>query len=567
MVRVRRPVVWLVVLLVVVVATWPQAVRLNTGVSDFGDPLLNAWALAWVGHAVVAQPAHLFDANVFYPERFTLAYSEALLAPGLLLAPLGWLGADPILVQNVLLLLAYLLSGIVMFELVRSVTGHDGAALVAAVVFALYPYRIEEYPKVQLQLLIGWPLALLAVHRLLDRASWRAAIGLAAAIALQAYSCVYYGVMGAFVVAVIVALLVAMAPADRRRPAILAIGAGTLIAGLIVAPLAIEYRAASLIVGERHADDLAAGSAVANDYLRAHPENAAYGDDGHPGQGERRLFPGYAAPALAIAAFVPPVGAATIAYAAGGLVAADLSFGVNTPGYGWLFDHLSPLRALRVPARFAMFVGLALAVLAGLGVARVCRSLSRAQQAALVAVAIAVVTWESRMRPQVLESLADPAPAVYSWLAAQPHAVVCEYPVGPLEGRLGPQDATYMVLFDPPLAAARQRLQRICAGVVWRTARRAQSVSGRSRDCVPTRPWRGVPARPQRLLHSREFRRGRRRAPGQERSPVGGIIPMARGREDRGLSTEIIRDCSSWRSGKTIPDCLPTSAWPESSQA
>ena len=55
------------------------------------------WVLGWVAHQLPHAPAHIFDANIFYPERNTLAYSETLLVPGLLAAPLHWLGvgADP----------------------------------------------------------------------------------------------------------------------------------------------------------------------------------------------------------------------------------------------------------------------------------------------------------------------------------------------------------------------------------------------------------------------------------------------------------------------------------------
>jgi len=432
-----------VVVLAVVVSTWPQVLRLAS-IDDFGDPLLNAWALAWIAHAGVTAPAHVFDANIFFPERRTLAYSEALLAPGVALAPLAWLGVDPIAVHNVLLLLGCVLSGLAVYALARRLTSHDGAAIVAAVIFAIYPYRIEEYPKVQLQLLMGWPLALLAAHRLIERASPGGAMALAAAVALQAYCCMYYGVMGVAFASIVIGASIVIMPAARRGRAIRWIAAGAILAGVIVAPLALEYRAASLVVGERHADDAANGSAIVTDYRRAHPENALYGDDNHPGQGERRLFPGYTTPLLAIGALVPPIDAVAIPYALGGLAAFDLSLGFNAPGYRWLFEHVAPLRALRVPARFGMFVGLALSVLAGVGVARACRHRSPAGQAAIVAIAIVLVIFESRMRPQTFVDLPDRAPAVYAWLASAPRGVVCEYPVGPLEGRAGPQDATYM---------------------------------------------------------------------------------------------------------------------------
>src|SRR6188768_1079509 len=139
---------WLVVVLLAflaVVATWPVALQMSTGVSDFGDPLLNAWILGWDAHALATGPRHLFDANIFHPETWTLAYSETLLLPALLAAPVLWLGGSGVLAHNVVMLLGYVLSGLTMFWLVRRITGDDGAALVAAVVYAVYPYRMEAF--------------------------------------------------------------------------------------------------------------------------------------------------------------------------------------------------------------------------------------------------------------------------------------------------------------------------------------------------------------------------------------------------------------------------------------
>src|SRR5262245_305925 len=61
--------------------TWPQVRHLDEGIADIGDPLLNTWAMAWVAHQFPYAPARIFDANIFHPERRTLAYSETLLAP------------------------------------------------------------------------------------------------------------------------------------------------------------------------------------------------------------------------------------------------------------------------------------------------------------------------------------------------------------------------------------------------------------------------------------------------------------------------------------------------------
>ena len=39
---------------------------------DSPDALLNSWILSWNIHQLRADPLHLFDANIFFPEKGTL---------------------------------------------------------------------------------------------------------------------------------------------------------------------------------------------------------------------------------------------------------------------------------------------------------------------------------------------------------------------------------------------------------------------------------------------------------------------------------------------------------------
>lgn len=438
--------IWQVVLVLsvlVVWATWPFAAVLGHAVTDLGDPLLNAWALAWNAHALATNPAGFVDANIFHPEPATLAYSELLIVPSLAAAPLLWLGADPILAHNLLVFGGWTLSGVTTFLLVRRLTSDDGAALVAAVAFALYPYRTEVFPKMQLALTFWWPLALLALHDAVVSDRRRAIAAAAVALAAEVYSCLYLGAFGGIVTGV-VAVVMALTMTATRIRAVVAVAAAGLGALVLTLPLLVPYREASAVVGERSIQEVASWSATPADYTRAHPESWLYGHDERPGSAERRLFPGFALPVLALSALVPPVARPVAAYVAGTIVAFDLSLGVNGPGYRWLFEYVSPLRALRVPARFGMVVGFTLSVLVGFGMARLLRGRSRRMRLALVSAAVSIVAAEGAMRRQTFFELPDPAPAVYHWLAAQPAGVVAEYPVGPLEGRAGPQDPTYM---------------------------------------------------------------------------------------------------------------------------
>ena len=78
--------------------TWPLATAPGTlSRNDNDDTKLHEWTLAWVAHQIVREPLHLSDANIFYPERDTLAYSDHLFPQAMMAAPLLWRAARPCL--------------------------------------------------------------------------------------------------------------------------------------------------------------------------------------------------------------------------------------------------------------------------------------------------------------------------------------------------------------------------------------------------------------------------------------------------------------------------------------
>src|SRR3954451_21815743 len=121
------------------IVTYPQVLSFRSAVHDFGDPLLNAWALCWVPHALITQPLSLFDANIFYPQHGTLAFSETLIAPALMVAPLRAFGANGIVLQNVTLFTGYVWSSLTSSALVRYLTAEDRSAIALRVLFPIAP--------------------------------------------------------------------------------------------------------------------------------------------------------------------------------------------------------------------------------------------------------------------------------------------------------------------------------------------------------------------------------------------------------------------------------------------
>src|SRR5438128_5137639 len=75
---------WLVAaagaVLLAVVMTWPTLRHpTRTIPQDIWDPTLQAWQIAWSGHALASNPGGLWNSNTFYPEHYSFAFSDTLL--------------------------------------------------------------------------------------------------------------------------------------------------------------------------------------------------------------------------------------------------------------------------------------------------------------------------------------------------------------------------------------------------------------------------------------------------------------------------------------------------------
>ena len=426
-------------------ATWPQIVE-PAGILPHRDSWFNMWRIAWTAHQLVRAPAHLFDANIHYPERHTLAYSDAVLVPALVGAPGRWAGVPTPYVHTFLVMISFVLAGVGAWALVRDLTGNTVAGVAAGLIFAFTPFRFDHYMHLEL-LWSGWmPLALLAIHRALRHG--RAAAGAAAGllVAAQMLSSIYYGVYFASVMLPLVVVLATGLAWTALRRAAVSLGVGGLIAAMLILPYLAPYRAARTTVGERGASEAALYSAGPIHYLSATPDNLLYGRFAdRTGRPEKRLFPGLAAALLAVIALWPPLDRVRLAYAVALLVAVDLSFGPSGLTYEWLREHVLPYRGLRAPARAGGVALLMIAVLAGFGWARIERAAAvrvGRRVRLLSASALCAVAIEYVEVPRHLVRAPVGAEPVYQWLTAQPYGVVAEFPM-PEEHGLPLHDAEF----------------------------------------------------------------------------------------------------------------------------
>jgi hypothetical protein len=186
--------------LLTVTLTWPLARGITKDVpADFGDPLLNAWVLAWDAdhmlRAISGNPGALreyWNANIFHPHPLALAYSEHLTPQAAMILPVWALTKNPILCYNLVFLSTFLLSALGMFLFARDLTSSPGAAFVAGLAFGFAPYRFGAMSHVQVLSAMWMPFTLLGARRFFETRRLATLAGAAGAWLAQSLSCGYY---------------------------------------------------------------------------------------------------------------------------------------------------------------------------------------------------------------------------------------------------------------------------------------------------------------------------------------------------------------------------------------
>jgi hypothetical protein len=429
-----------------VALTYPQVLVLATHTDPHYDALFSIWRLAWIAHQLPLDPLRLFDANIFHPEPTTLAYSDAMLLPGLAGAPLIWAGIGPVTVHNLFLLASFVGCGVAMYSLVRSLTGSRAAAYVAGTMFAFQPYRFGHFTHLELQMYWWMPLACLSLHRLIAWGRTRDGLQLGVWLALQVLCCIYYGVFLATGLVVLATVLMAGRPLEECRRLVRPAVASAMPLVVLLLPYVIPYLTVSRALGGRSEEEVRQWSATIWNYLAAPETNWLYGPStGHLGHLEGTLFPGLSVVVLAVAAAWAGRRTRTVlAYVVLAGLAIDWSLGANGLTYMLLYHYVPGYGGLRVPARMYALASVGLTVLAGFSAARLLERPAfqgRTVGAAALAVAVVIVEFAS-MPPGLIRT--PERPKIYDFLARQSGAIVAEWPFAVASDLGNTRDAVYM---------------------------------------------------------------------------------------------------------------------------
>jgi hypothetical protein len=415
--------------LVTVALTYPVAFKIGrVGRIDNADGQLSIWNVSWVARTLVVDPRHVFDANIFYPHRDTLAYSENNLGAGAFAIPVYWATRNPYAAHNFALLLAFLLSAIGMYYLVRHLTSDRRGAAVAAICFAFCPHVFAHFSHIQLLMTAGLPFSMLAFHRMVDQPTPGRGALLGFAMAGQAICCGYYGVFVMLMVGYGV-IIVAMTRHLWRNPRFWgALGVGACMSIALVLPAFLPYRSLQRVEGfHRSLAEAGLFSANWSAYLASSSYAHGWMLSFLPRWNEV-VFPGFVALAFGVTgawtARRERGGEVVLLYGGLAILAFWASFGPSADLYSMLYAAVPMFAWLRAPARFGLIVSFALSVLAGVGVSTFVRHV---RQGTAVGILIAFIAAAELVVPLDMPNV-PPIEPVYRTLRTLPRGAVIEMP-------------------------------------------------------------------------------------------------------------------------------------------
>jgi hypothetical protein len=148
---------------------WPVVIQMGS-YSPGGDAMFNAWEMRRNQNCILRQHCPVYtDANIYYPNKDTMLYSETQLSAGAVTLPLYWINQNPLFAYNLLTILSFFLAGWFMYLLAKRLSkGSEFWAILAGIAFEFAPVRIASIYHLQNLSILCLPLAVLLIIRFFD---------------------------------------------------------------------------------------------------------------------------------------------------------------------------------------------------------------------------------------------------------------------------------------------------------------------------------------------------------------------------------------------------------------
>lgn len=433
--------------LLTLVMTWPVVAQLRTHVpGGTVDLWTHRWTYWWIKHAIAEGHTPFFTDLLFHPQGVSLAFHNIAWVNIAL-----WLPLQVVLGGNAAYSLTFLifcaLNGFAMYLLARELACSFPAAFVSGLVYGFWPYTMSQFGHPNMKVTCWVPLALLYLRRTLDERQAKDALLAALFLALTGLTRWQLLLMALVLFGLYLTwdFLRDRAHWTKRTVGLLALTG--LVAMFLMAPLAFPV-ASKLLNRDDTTDVLFTEVRSGQTDLLAYVLPTPYHPLWHAGF-ERfyenfvhnRVFVpflGYTVLGLALCGalrrwgqggFWLLVAGVYVALALGPQLRVNGQLYPGVPMPYRLIRHLFIVRAIRVPNRFNLFLGIPVAMLASLGVEALTHRRSRLVSGLSTVVLGGLILLEYSLVPYHTEH--PVTPDWFEQLAREPdEAAVLDLPLG-----------------------------------------------------------------------------------------------------------------------------------------
>lgn len=412
--------------------TYPLMLNMGSGIKDTGDPLLSSWIMAWnVEKITHLDMTNIFNANIFFPQKRTIAYSEFLFTQSLISLPARLATGNPIFAQNFVILFSFLTSGLGMYFLARYLTKSVFGGIIAGVIYAFSPFMISHLSHLQILTAGGIPLAFLYLHKFFEGEHFKHILLFTVFFILNALANGYYGLYVVLFAGLYLMLYILFRKKFTDWRFWLKVATFVLLVLVVTGPIVHQY----LVVRKEMGFVRSIGSyADLTSFLSTAPYNKVYGNlFARFSKPEGQLFPGIVAVLLAVIGLmhtlkkrrsgIPYIQTPFHFYSLVLLLSFLFTFGPKGP-YILLYKYVPGFNAIRVASRFHVLVMFSLAILAAYGTKAVISSPRFQRKWVSIVLAcffiiLLLIEYYSLPIPWKKIPAKDDIPEVYKWLAAQ----------------------------------------------------------------------------------------------------------------------------------------------------
>ena len=436
-----------------ILLSWPLVVNLSTHLPAGTDSLVHYWNSWWVKQALLEGQSPYFTPYLFYPRGLGLVYHNFAWVHILLWLPLQVL-VGGIAAYNVTFLLNLILCGLSAYYLANELLGDRRIALLVGLIYQAWPYRLTQPSHPNLISTWAIPLFLLLLTRAVKRKRWQYGVLAGFVLALIGYTRWQLLIPTALVGGVYLLFLLRSSFGRRTVAIILLAGAVALVTLLPpIILLANEWRQNPTELTVQGEEQIMQADLLA--YFTPAGSHPLFG------QQTETMYERYYADRGSRSAFSPYIGLSVLLLVGIGiwkgprwqkmpwviigvllwLLAMGPTLRVNGQQYTFFPSFynfaaaFTPIRLLRHPDRFNMFLALPVSILAGYGMKYLFSSTRLARRSMLVeAVLGVVILFEFLVAPLTLQP-GEVSP-FYNQIATEPgEFAILNVPVDPFKSK------------------------------------------------------------------------------------------------------------------------------------